>query len=267
LIAVSWTVEPVGHEQQNGQRQIGDSQLAQSGHLQTHAKLYGIGHLITLAPYNKREQKTTLNKPIPAMFITFEGPEGCGKTTQIEKLKAWFAGKGQPCLTLREPGGTHAGERIRAILKDGQSSLTPMSELLLFLAARAQITQTVIRPALERGECVICDRFTDSTVVYQGAMRSLGWAFCQEQNLAATGGLRPDLTFLLMIPLSVIRERVISRGQGDRFDLMGEEHHQMVIDGYSKIAEQNPDRVKILDGTLSPEAIHTEIISCLSRRN
>jgi dTMP kinase len=200
------------------------------------------------------------------MFITFEGPEGCGKSTQIEKLQQWYQTQGVAACAVREPGGTYAGEKIRSILKDSAAGLTALSELYLFLAARAQICESVIAPALANEQVVICDRFIDSTVVYQGGMRNLGREFCKEQNNVVTKGLVPDVTFMLMVPLETIKQRVIARGHGDRFDMMGLTAHQHIIDEYWRLAKEYPERIITLDGTKPRDELHQEILSQIHAR-
>ena len=142
------------------------------------------------------------------IFITFEGIDGCGKSTQCELLKDYLTDNGKDFIFVREPGGTVIGERIREILLDKKNTqMTARTELMLFEAARAQITDEVIRPALEEGKTVICDRFFDSSSAYQGKARGMGMEFVSDLNMAATGGLKPDITFFFDISAEEALER------------------------------------------------------------
>lgn len=202
-----------------------------------------------------------------SMFITFEGIDGCGKSTQVALLVERLRAAGHVVTQVREPGGTPAGEAIRAILKDPAVSLDPKAELLLFAAARAQIVSEVIRPALERGEVVICDRFIHSTFAYQGAGRGLDKGEIFSINHAATGGLLPDLTLFLDIPVEVSRERAAARGSlaADRFDGLGESFHKRVRASYDGYASCDP-AVERIDACLSVQEIADEIFSRVSQR-
>lgn len=175
-------------------------------------------------------------------FITFEGPEGSGKTTQAKilcdalrsvEIEAWY---------LREPGGTPIGEKIRSLLLDKSSSMTPMTEFLLFSAARAEIVETVIKPALERGVHVICDRFTDSSVVIQGRVRGIPDAYIEQINAIATEHLSPDLTILLDIDVKEGLRRVAERGGENRIDLESTEFHEKVRQEYLVRGMMSPNR-------------------------
>ena len=151
-------------------------------------------------------------------FITFEGTEGCGKSTHIKKLARRLEAEGHTVRTLREPGGTESGESIRQLLKHGPEELTAEAELLLMNASRAQLVREVIRPAIAAGEIVLCDRFYDSTTVYQGTGRGLNAAQVQRVIEFAAGETRPDLTLLLKIPLKISEERRARRAETDRFE-------------------------------------------------
>ena len=151
-------------------------------------------------------------------FITFEGTEGCGKSTHIKKLARRLEAEGHTVRTLREPGGTESGESIRHLLKHGPEELTAEAELLLMNASRAQLVREVIRPAIAAGEIVLCDRFYDSTTVYQGTGRGLDAAQVQAVIDFAVGDTRPDLTLLLQIPLKTSEERRARRSETDRFE-------------------------------------------------
>ena len=196
------------------------------------------------------------------MFVTFEGIDGAGKSTQVELLAAAL---GPEALILREPGGTPAGERLRAILKDPEAGLSPRTELLLFLAARAELVESAIRPALEAGRPVVCDRFIDSTVAYQGAARGLGVEVAQELNGFAVAGCVPDHTVLLRIPAA----EAASRGQGrgdygvDRFEAEGDRFRAAVAAAFDELAESEPERIVVVDATGSPEQVHGRVLDAL----
>lgn len=186
-------------------------------------------------------------------FITFEGIDGCGKSTQIRFLTDYLKEKGRDHLLLREPGGTVIGENIRNILLDKKNTgMIPMTELLLFEAARAQIVSEVIKPAVEEGKIVICDRFFDSTSAYQGYARNMGSEVVENLNKLATGGFEPDITFLLDISPEEAFSRRVARGEEDRIEKLGMEFQEKVRAGYLELAEKSPRIVKI-DGTMSPE--------------
>jgi len=178
------------------------------------------------------------------MFISLEGIDGSGKTTQA-KLLARSLGRG--ALLVREPGGTELGERIREVLKAPGPALDPMAELHLFLAARAQLVAEVIRPALEDGRVVICDRYSDSSVAYQGVARGLGRDRVAELCDLATGGLWPDLTLLFRVDPEVAAGRRGGRDRQDRFEEEGADLQQLVAGGYEQIQRLNEKRVKVID--------------------
>ena len=165
-------------------------------------------------------------------FITFEGIDGCGKSTQIRFLTDYLKEKGRDHLLLREPGGTVIGENIRNILLDKKNTgMIPMTELLLFEAARAQIVSEVIKPAVEEGKIVICDRFFDSTSAYQGYARNMGSEVVENLNRLATGGFEPDITFLLDISPEEAFSRRVARGEEDRIEKLGMEFQEKVRAG------------------------------------
>ncbi|MBA3380995.1 MAG: dTMP kinase [Actinobacteria bacterium] len=189
------------------------------------------------------------------MFVSFEGLDGSGKSTQSELLRARLEADGQTVLATREPGGTALGEQIRDIVLHGDH-VEPWAEALLYAAARAQHVEQVIRPALERGEWVVCDRYVDSSVAYQGVGRRLGLDRVLDINLAAVGGLMPDRTFLLLIDAAQVSSRL--RGEHDRLEREDEEFHRRVDAGYRELAERFPDRIVVLDGTRPSEEIAEE---------
>ena len=189
-------------------------------------------------------------------FITFEGVEGCGKTTQLRLLKERLEAAGERVTATREPGGCPIADQMRAILLDaGNSAITPLSELLLYAAARAQHVREVIAPALERGEIVLCDRFTDATVAYQGHGRGLDLATIGQLNGLATGGLEPRLTLLIDCPVQVGLSRALARieaGSGareERFELESVRFHERVRAGYLSLAAAFPERFLVVDGS------------------
>jgi dTMP kinase len=192
------------------------------------------------------------------VFIALEGVDGSGKTTQAARLAEAL---GSETLLVREPGGTAAGERIRELLKDGETRLDPMAELLLFLAARAQLVNEVIKPAIEAGRDVVCDRFGDSSVAYQGHARGLGAERVEELCDLATGGLWPDLTLLLRLHPEVAAERIAAEGRAaDRFEGEGMELQRRVAEGYEEVARRHLDRVRVVDASGEPDEVHAAVI-------
>ena len=202
------------------------------------------------------------------IFITFEGIDGCGKSTQCELLKDYLKDNGKDFIFVREPGGTEIGERIREILLDKKNSrMTARTELLLFEAARAQITDEVIKPALEEGKIVICDRFFDSSSAYQGMARGMGMDFVASLNMAATGGLKPDVTFFFDISAEEALARRGKRGEAsDRIELAGLKFQEDVREGYLELAKNSDGRIVTLDATLGIEEIFEQIKQTLEGR-
>ena len=192
-------------------------------------------------------------------FITFEGSEGCGKTTQIEALAKALEAKGKTVFITREPGGTLIGEKIRNLLQDPSlnNEISDMTELLLFSASRAELIASRIQPALKRGEIVICDRFYDSTYVYQGLGRAIGMDIVEQLNQMTVGTLKPDLTILLDLDARVGIERAKSRQSGnlDRIENESITFFEAVRNGYLELAQKEPERFKTIDGLLSVDAI------------
>lgn len=199
------------------------------------------------------------------IFITFEGIDGCGKSTQCELLKKYLEDNGKDFIFVREPGGTVIGERIREILLDKKNTqMTPRTELLLFEAARAQITDEVIKPAIEEGKIVICDRFFDSSSAYQGMARGMGMDFVANLNMAATGGLKPDITFFFDITAEEALARRGKRGEAsDRIELAGLKFQEDVRRGYLELAENSGGRIVTIDAMQSPDEIFGQIMDTL----
>jgi len=199
------------------------------------------------------------------IFITFEGIDGCGKSTQCEMLKEYLKENNKDFVFVREPGGTVIGERIREILLDKKNSqMTARTELLLFEAARAQITDEVIKPALEEGKIVLCDRFFDSSSAYQGMARGMGMDFVAGLNMAATGGLKPDVTFFFDISAEEALERRGKRGEAsDRIELAGLKFQEDVRRGYIELAKDSDGRVITIDATKGIDEIFEVVKSSL----
>jgi dTMP kinase len=184
------------------------------------------------------------------VFITLEGPEGSGKTTQARELAEFLRQQGYAVLTTREPGGTSIGDQVRAILTDLQNAaMHPRTEILLFLAARAQLVEEVIRPALAQGILVVCDRYADSTLAYQGYGHGVSLDTLRTLLAFATGGLTPDLTFLLDIDPEEGLQRRRSAGQWNRLDAYDLDFHRRVRQGYLELARQDPQRWVIVDAS------------------
>lgn len=203
------------------------------------------------------------------LFITFEGSEGCGKSTQIGRLAARLRDVGREVVLLREPGGTPIGEQIRDLLQYDESAgaMTPEAELLLFAASRAQLVREVIRPAMERGAVVLCDRFLDSTTVYQGVARALDRRDVAAVNAFAVGGTLPDLTLLLDLDAAEGRRRAASRkGPVDRMEQEGEEFYEAVRRGYLELAEASPGRFAVIDASGNEASVESLITAALAER-
>jgi len=194
-------------------------------------------------------------------FISFEGPEGGGKSTQIHRLAAALAEQGHAVWTTREPGGTPVGEEIRPILLGQRqpANLSAWTEALLFTAARAQLVEEVIRPRLQRGELVLCDRFSDSTLAYQGYGRGLDLKTLRRLQAEATGGLAPDLTFLLDLPVEAGLARIPRRAK-DRLDRETIAFHQRVHAGYRAMAAAEPRRWRDVDASSDPDQVAGRVL-------
>ena len=207
------------------------------------------------------------------LLISFEGCEGCGKTTQADSLAARLADLGHKIVRVREPGGTKTGEIIRGILQHDSSgeAIEPETEALLFAASRAQMVKQVVNPALAAGEVIISDRFVDSAVAYQGYGREMGAELIASVNALAIGSTIPDVTFLFDMDVQSGLRRVQDRnlasgGESDRIEREDISFHERVREGYRQIAEKNPDRFVIMDASLSPEDVAVKVWSEIERR-
>lgn len=200
-------------------------------------------------------------------FITFEGPEGAGKSTQLRLLAEELRSRGLEVVTTREPGGTPLAELLRNILKthQGTETLHPETELLLMEAARSQHAREVILPALERGAVVLCDRFYDSTTAYQGAARNIDTSLIAELNIFAAAFRKPDLTLILDLDIESGFRRAGKRqetaGEYDRFEAENRSFHSRVREGFHAIAAKEPQRVRIIDAEGTPEEVAARIRS------
>jgi dTMP kinase len=201
-------------------------------------------------------------------FITFEGSEGSGKSTQARRLAAHLERSGVPYLVTREPGGTAIGESIRELLQFAPhgSSMTPETELLLFEASRSQLVREIIKPALERGVCVIADRFFDSTTAYQGAARKLDRQIVERFNAFAVGDCIPDITFVLDVDDATVESRMQKPRRPDRMEQQSPEFYERVRKAYRDLAAREPRRVVLIEGSRSVDEIENEIWEIISAR-
>ncbi|MBI4525477.1 MAG: dTMP kinase [Deltaproteobacteria bacterium] len=197
------------------------------------------------------------------LFISFEGGDGSGKTTQLRLLEEYLCGQGRTCLSTREPGGTALGQMIRRVLVEvGGSELASPTELFLYLADRSHHVQEIIQPALSHGKLILCDRFADSTLAYQGFGRGVDLKLVRQLNQIASRGMQPDLTLLLDSPVELGLARTRDRGgeqREDRFEREELEFHERVRRGYLKLAEEEPGRIYVLDASLPIQDVHERI--------
>lgn len=203
-------------------------------------------------------------KPSSGLFVTFEGIDGCGKTTQLKRARRFLDGLGYKTSSLREPGSTPAAEKIRKILLNNHSSINDVTELLLYEAARSEITDHEIRPLLKSGHIVLCDRFYDSTTAYQGYGRGLDIAMVKRLHRVAVGEIRPDLTLLFDIDLKTASARLGEKR--DRLESQPRAFFSRVRRGFLEIASREKSRVKVIDGSGSAEDIFVQVKKHLLRK-
>jgi dTMP kinase len=196
------------------------------------------------------------------MFVSFEGADGSGKSTQAELLRTALSAEGREVVLTREPGGTELGEAVRTLVLNGPV-MGAWAEATLFAASRAEHVEEVIRPALERGADVLCDRYVDSSLAYQGIARGLGVDAVLQLNLAVTGGLLPDVTFLLLLDPGIATGRHVDP---DRLEREGAQLQAKVDAAYRELAERFPERIVTIDATGSPDAIAREVYARLRDR-
>ena len=210
------------------------------------------------------------------LFITLEGLDGSGKSTQLKRLAKWLEKRGSTPVVTRQPGGTPIGDRVRELLLDSRSAgMTPVAEMVLMFADRAQAIAEVIEPGLAAGETVVCDRFTDSTEAYQGGGRELGSELVLEMHRLVCGDLQPDITLLLLPSLEVSltrarrrNDRVAAQSGIDegRFEGEEDEFHRRVWEKYREIAAREPDRVILIEGDLGVDEVHEQIVEAVAMR-
>ena len=202
------------------------------------------------------------------MFITFEGPDGSGKTTQIRKLIPVLQEKGLDIVHTREPGGTDIGDQIRSVIMNMKNkSMHPRAEILLFCASRAQLVEELIRPSLTEGKFVLCDRYADSTMAYQGYGHGLDRETLSQLLNFATGGLKPDLTLLFDISAEAgLRRRLSNHEEWNRMDDYALQFHERVRSGYLAMAAAEPERWAVINADRTPEEIHEEVVSVITAR-
>ncbi|MGV8049373.1 MAG: dTMP kinase [Anaerolineaceae bacterium] len=194
------------------------------------------------------------------MFITLEGPEGSGKSSQLPELADFLCEQGYPVLTTREPGGTEIGDQIRQVLVSlDNQALQPRTEILLFLASRAQLVEEVIKPALQDGKIVLCDRYGDSTLAYQGYGHGLDLTFLRFMLAFATDNLKPDLTLLLDLDVEVGLLRKKREDEWNRLDAYEVSFHKRVQRGYYELAAQEPERWRVIDAAQSKESVQLSL--------
>lgn len=199
------------------------------------------------------------------LFITLEGGEGAGKSTLINAIREWFSAHGREVVVTREPGGTDTGEQIREVLLHHAGSIDPATEILLVFAARAEHLARVIRPALEAGKIVICDRFTDATYAYQGGGRGIPAERIVDIETWVQRGLRPDVTLLLDVPVDVGLQRAAKRSAPDRFEREQQSFFERVRQAYLAIAKREPRRMHVIDASQSADEVSRAALAILQR--
>ena len=199
------------------------------------------------------------------LFITFEGGEGAGKTTLIESLSQFLLKQNKEVLRVREPGGTALGEKVRDLLLNPAFQIDPHAELCLFLASRSQQIQEVILPALNQNKVVLCDRFNDSSIVYQGYARGLGVEKVKEMCQFISDGVEPDLTFYLDLDPSLGLTRASLQREKDRIESEGSSFHQKIREGYLKIAQKEKKRFHLIDAKASKEEVYQQVLTILRK--
>jgi dTMP kinase len=199
---------------------------------------------------------------VPGLFITIEGIDGAGKTTQARLLAEWLRGLGRRVCATREPGGTSAGERIRDLVLSREWAIPAEAELFLYLADRTIHVSQLVKPALAAGDVVVCERYTDSTLAYQGYGRGLDLGLLRQLNETATGGLVPDLTLVLDLPVNMVR---LDEGRLDRLESEGRGFLARVAAGFRELAEKEPGRVKLIDGSGEVQTVHGKMVAAVQR--
>jgi dTMP kinase len=214
---------------------------------------------VRTAPARRRAAKPCVDaaRPAPGRLITVEGIDGAGKSTQVERLAALLAGRGHRLVGTREPGATALGHELRRVVLGREIGLSPDAELLLFLADRAEHVATVIKPALEAGALVLCDRFADSTLAYQGYGRGRDLARVRRWNADASAGVEPDLTLLLDCPIELGAGR--RHRQTDRYHVLDRDFHERVRQGFLAEAAAAPTRIRVIDASRDLDAVTAEV--------
>ncbi|HBQ64882.1 MAG TPA: dTMP kinase [Clostridiales bacterium] len=203
---------------------------------------------------------------VKGIFISFEGLDGSGKSTQISRVRSFLESCGRRVVMVREPGGTVISEKIREIILDvGNRGMAPAAEALLYAASRAQLTAEVIRPSLDAGMDVVCDRYVDSSLAYQGWGRQLGFEQVLEINRLSVNGTFPDITFLLDIPPEEAMRRTSGKGRADRIEEEAPEFHRRVYEGFNRLAALYAGRYRVIDGTGLPGEVSRQIQQILKK--
>ena len=202
------------------------------------------------------------------MFITFEGPDGSGKSTQLRMLASALREEGREIVTTREPGGTEIGDQIRAVIMNMKNkAMDPRTELLLFNASRAQLVEELIRPSLAAGKVILCDRYADSTMAYQGYGHGLDKDELRRLLNFATGGLKPDLTLLFDISAEAgLKRRLSNHDEWNRMDDYALQFHERVRGGFLELAAADPERWVVIDADRDPDVIHAEVLDIVKRK-